>query len=138
MILQSTPVLFVDSIEASEEFFSHLGLDRTVSVPETGTPHFVILSAGGVGGNDGIGVMLETRKAGADDAPHLSEAALAAPQHLFMSVADLDAAERALTGYDVVMPRRDTFYGATEIGWREPGGHYVTLAQFAANSPDEA
>ncbi len=138
MILQSTPVLYVETIEASEDFFGKLGLQRTVSVPETGTPHFVILSAGGVGGNDGIGIMLETFKAAEDDAAHLPADQLRQKAHLFMAVADLDAAAKALEGHEVVMPKRDTFYGATEICWREPGGHYVTLAQFAANSPDEA
>jgi hypothetical protein len=28
------------------------------------------------------------------------------------------------------MPRRETSYGSTEIGYREPGGHFVTFAQF--------
>jgi hypothetical protein len=31
----------------------------------------------------------------------------------------------------IVAPRHDTFYGATEIGCREPGGHFVTIAQFS-------
>ncbi|MCA3255832.1 MAG: hypothetical protein INF91_09475, partial [Alphaproteobacteria bacterium] len=56
---------------------------------------------------------------------------------LFMSVADVDAAAKALDGHDQFLPKRETFYGATEVGFREPGGHHVVLAQFAANSPDE-
>ena len=138
MILQSTPVLFVETIAPSEEFFARLGFDRTVSVPEDGTPHFVILSAGGVGGNDGVGIMLQTYLAAEDDVTELPPEAFRQHSHLFMAVADLDAAEKLLAGHAVFMPRRDTFYGATEIGWREPGGHYITLAQFAANTPDEA
>jgi len=34
-----------------------------------------------------------------------------------------------LKGFEIVMPRRETFYGSTEIGYREPGGHFVTFAQ---------
>ncbi len=34
MILQSTPLLLVDRIEPSEEFFTKLGFERTVEVPE--------------------------------------------------------------------------------------------------------
>ena len=30
-----------------------------------------------------------------------------------------------------VMQKRTTDYGATEIGVREPGGHFITFAQMA-------
>ena len=30
------------------------------------------------------------------------------------------------------MPMRTTFYGAKEIGVRDPGGHIITFAQFGA------
>ena len=48
---------------------------------------------------------------------------------LVFSVADKMFVVTALRGFEVVMPRRETFYGSTEIGYREPGGHYVTFAQ---------
>jgi hypothetical protein len=44
-------------------------------------------------------------------------------------VDNLDAIAVALHGFEIVMPRRETFYGSTEIGYREPGGHFVTVAQ---------
>ena len=140
MILQSTPVLFVDKVEPSEAFFAKLGFERTVAVPEgeDGEAGFVILMQGGRN-DSGLGVMLQTRASaradmtGAD--PQLFDGA---GTFLFMSVADVDAAARALEGHDQFLPRRDTFYGATEVGFREPGGHPVVLAQFAANSPEEA
>ena len=43
---------------------------------------------------------------------------------------DVDAIAQALHGFQIVTPRRETFYGSTEIGYREPGGHFVTFAQF--------
>lgn len=139
MILQSTPVLFVESIGPSEAFFEKLGFQRTVSVPETGEPGFIIMSAGGVGGHDGIGVMLQTVASLASDLPGVDTTAIENSRcHLFMAVADLDAAARILDDVELLFPRRDTFYGATEIGFVEPGGHTIVLAQFAANSPDEA
>jgi hypothetical protein len=49
---------------------------------------------------------------------------------LFIEVDDIDATERAMQGVEFVFPRRTTFYGAQEIGVREPGGHSVTFAQF--------
>lgn len=142
MILQSTPVLFVDSIEPSEAFFRKLGFRRSVEVgdEESGEPGFVILTQEGEGGGDaGIGVMLQTRASAAGDMATVDAGLFEASRaFLFMSVPDLGTAERALEGHEQFMPRRDTFYGATEIGYREPGGHHVVLAQFAANSPDEA
>jgi len=50
--------------------------------------------------------------------------------YLFVEVADIEAVVAALEGCEVVSPRRETFYGATEIAYREPGGHFVTFAQF--------
>jgi hypothetical protein len=48
---------------------------------------------------------------------------------LFIEVADVGAVENALAGYPIEMPRRQTFYGTTEIGVREPGGHFLVFAQ---------
>ena len=138
MILQSTPVLFVDKIEPSEAFFAKLGFERTVEVPEGDALGFVIMMHGGRN-DDGRGVMLQTRTSAAGDMTNVdAELFDRCSGFLFMTVADLGAAERALGGYEQFMPRRDTFYGATEIGFREPGGNHVVLAQFAANSPEEA
>lgn len=138
MILQSTPVLFVQDIPASEHFFAKLGFKRTVEVPHGEGLGFVIMTQAGEGGGDaGLGVMLETAAAAANDSG-LDVEMFKSGAHLFMSVADLGSAERALSEFEVFMPRRNTFYGATEIGWREPGGNYVTVAQMGANSPDEA
>jgi len=38
----------------------------------------------------------------------------------------------AVKGTEVVMPKRKTFYGSTEIGIKDPAGHFVTFAEFAA------
>ena len=59
------------------------------------------------------------------------------PQPLLVAVrtveteAELDAIEAALASHPIFLPRRTTFYGADETGYIEPGGHYVTFAQFA-------
>jgi uncharacterized glyoxalase superfamily protein PhnB len=49
-----------------------------------------------------------------------------------VEVDNLDATITAVKGAQVVMPKRKTFYGSTEIGIRDPAGHYVTFAEFAA------
>jgi len=139
MILQSTPVLFVDDLESSERFFEKLGFQRTVEVPEGDGIGFVIMTQGGEGGGDaGLSVMIQTRSSGRADMEGADPAIFdRSESFLFMSVADVDAAAKALEGHDQFLAKRETFYGATEVGFREPGGHYVVLAQFAANSPDE-
>jgi uncharacterized glyoxalase superfamily protein PhnB len=38
----------------------------------------------------------------------------------------------ATKGARVVMPERKTFYGAREIGVKDPAGHVLTFAQFGA------
>ncbi len=139
MILQSTPVLFVDAVEPSEAFFAKLGFERTVAVPDgdDDAVGFVILMQGGRN-DSGLGVMIQTRQSARDDMTDADPALFeGSGTFLFLSVADVDAAARALDGYAQFLPRRETFYGATEVGFREPGGHHVVLAQFAANSPDE-
>lgn len=119
-----TAVLPVAAIEPSLPFWEVVGLTRTVEVPHGDALGFVILA-----GRD-LEVMLQTHASIADDVPALAEAARQGPTFLFIEVDDIGAIEQALAGRELVFPRRTTFYGATEVGYREPGGHYVTFAQF--------
>lgn len=54
---------------------------------------------------------------------------------LFLEIEDLSAIEAAVAGYELLVPRRKTFYGAEEIFVREPGGNVVGFAQFGASQP---
>jgi len=49
---------------------------------------------------------------------------------LFITVDDLDAAERAAKGAPVVKPRHQTPYGSTEFYVRDPAGSTIGFAQF--------
>lgn len=124
-LLKSTPVLFVEHIAPSLAFWrDRLGFAVTAEVPGENGPAFAILE------RDGIEIMLQTEAALRAD-PHAAGIRLDGDRgFLFVEVADIDATAAALEGVEVVAPRHDTFYGATEIGYREPGGHYVTFAQF--------
>jgi hypothetical protein len=121
---KSTPVLFVDAIEPSLPFWQErLGFQRTVEVPDGDRLGFVILT------NGTVELMYQTVAM-----LHRDSAAHAAIFHddktfLFLEVGKIDAVAKALHGFEIVMPRRETFYGSTEIGYREPGGHCVTFAQ---------
>jgi len=44
---------------------------------------------------------------------------------LYIEVGDLAQVESRLKGERLVMPRRKTFYGATEVGYADPAGNIV-------------
>ena len=126
MITKATANLLVDSVEKSLSFFEAAGFKRTVEVPHHDKIGFAILECGGAE------VMLQSVASALDDVTTLDPKDIkAALTYLFVECDDLPAVERALKAYDIVIPRRKTPYGADETGYREPGGHFVTFAQFA-------
>ena len=125
MINRTTPILHVRRVEPSVAFFAErLGFTATIQVPEGDHLGFVAMEAGPVE------LMFQTY-AGmqADAASPLAKAAEQGPSFLFVEVPDIGDTIRAMQGADVVVPLHDTFYGSKEIVVREPGGHYLILAQ---------
>jgi len=123
-IHKATPVLIVDAIEPCLPFWQErLGFARPVEVAHGDRLGFVILSDGA------IEVMYQSADSVRADSPAHGAAFGNDKTFLFVEVDDIDALDATLQGFDIVMPRRETFYGSTEIGYREPGGHYVTFAQ---------
>jgi uncharacterized glyoxalase superfamily protein PhnB len=123
-----TPVFVVERIEPCLDFWiGRLGFEKTVEVPEGDGLGFVILSRGNVE------IMYQSRESVRKDMPALAEAVSGAPcaNAIYIEVSDIDDVERRLAGWDVVVPRRTTFYGATEIGVREPAGNLIVFAQQA-------
>jgi uncharacterized glyoxalase superfamily protein PhnB len=59
-------------------------------------------------------------------------AARKGPSFLYIEVADIDAAQAATSGAEIVMPMRTTFYHAREFGIKDPVGHYLIFAQQGA------
>jgi uncharacterized glyoxalase superfamily protein PhnB len=119
-----TPVLFVEKIEPCLPFWvERLGFQKTAEVPEGEALGFVILA------RDGVEVMLQTRASVAKDVPALAQEP--SRSFLYVEVADFADIKRRLAGADIVIPERKTFYGATEIGVRDPAGNVITFAQFA-------
>jgi uncharacterized glyoxalase superfamily protein PhnB len=118
-----SPVLVVDAIEPCLSFWvDRLGFTRITEVPDGDRLGFVILQ------KDGIEVMYQSRESVRKDIPVLADAP-AGGTTLYIDVADVVAVERAVKGAEVVVPRRKTFYGADEIGVREPGGNAVIFGQ---------
>ena len=121
-----TPLLVVEAIEPSLSFWvDALGFTKTVEVPHEDVLGFVILE------KDGYEVMMQTIASMKDDVP-----ATVPPQGgsvLYLEIEDLSAIEEAVAGYELLVARRKTFYGAEEIFVREPGGNVVGFAQFGAD-----
>ena len=123
-IRKATPVLIVDAIEPCLPLWEErLGFARPVEVAHGDRLGFVILS------NGAIEVMYQTADSVRADSPAHGAAFGNDKTFLFVEVDDIDALDAALQGFDIIMPRRETFYGSTETGYREPGGHHVTFAQ---------
>jgi catechol 2,3-dioxygenase-like lactoylglutathione lyase family enzyme len=117
-----TPILFVESIEASLSFWeARLGFTRTVELPTGNKLGFVILTHGDTE------VMLQTRESVAGDLPELEH--LAEPRGgIYIEVDDFKDLLQRIEGVEVVVPVRTTFYGMTEVVVREPGGNTIAFA----------
>jgi uncharacterized glyoxalase superfamily protein PhnB len=122
-----TAVLLVEEIEPCLNFWvDRLGFSKTVEVPDGDKLAFVILQKGATE------VMYQTFASVEKDNAQVAKDARKGPTFLYVEVDDLDAVIAALKGVPVVMPVRTTFYGAKEIGVKDPAGHYVTFAQYGA------
>ena len=127
MIKKLTPVLFVEKIEPVLPFWTErLGFVKTVEVPEGDRLAFVILQQGTVE------VMYQTYASVEKDLPAILPEVRKGPTFLYIEVENLDALKPALKSADVYLPERNTFYGAREIGVRDPAGHFLTFAQMSA------
>jgi len=119
-----TPILIVDAIEPCLGFWEKLGFEITVQVPEGGVLGFVILK------NGPVEVMYQTRASVAKDVPAMAE--FPSLSILYIHVSDIDEVIAAVDGAPVLVPKRTTFYGATEYAVREPGGNVVSFSQVGA------
>jgi uncharacterized glyoxalase superfamily protein PhnB len=128
--MKITPILFVDAIEPSLEFWvGRLKFEKIAEVPEGDKLGFVILKKGD------SEIMLQTRESIKKDASGASTAVLAMTSCLYIEVDSFSEALDRIKGAEVLVPQRDTFYGMREIYVREPGGQIVG---FAARIPQTA
>ena len=122
-----TPVLFVEEVEPCVKFWmDRLGFEKTVEVPEGGKLGFAILQRGTVE------LMYQSYASADKDSAATAQAARKGPTFLYVEVENLNEIIGAIKGAEVFAPVRETFYGTTEISVKDPGGHILTFAQFAA------
>ena len=119
-----TPVLYVESVEPCLAFWvDSLGFAKTAEVPEGDRLGFVILTSGDAE------IMLQSYASLDKDIPALGREMRGIPSVLYIEVKDIREIERRLKEYPVIVAKRKTSYGATEIFYRSPGGHVIGFAQ---------
>jgi uncharacterized glyoxalase superfamily protein PhnB len=122
-----TAVLLVEEIEPCLNFWvDRLGFTKAGEVPDGNKLAFVMLQKGTTE------VMYQTYASVQKDDTQATKDMRKGPTFLYVEVDDLDAVIAALKGVPVVTPVRTTFYGAREIGVKDPAGHFVTFAQYGA------
>ena len=128
--MKITPILFVDAIEPSLEFWvGRLKFEKIAEGPEGNKLGFVMLKKGD------SEVMLQSRESIQKDAGSASPAVLSMTSSLYIEVDNFAEALERIQGSEVLVPQRDAFYGMREIYVREPGGQIVG---FAARIPQTA
>ncbi|HET7731555.1 MAG TPA: VOC family protein [Usitatibacter sp.] len=123
---RATPVLFVERVEPTRDFFGKLGFTVMFDVPDGEHLGFVGME------KDGVQVMVETRGNAAEGAAMQEFTRKARGAVVFVEVDNLELVIGALATEKVLVERHETFYGADEISFLEPGGNVVTFAKFKA------
>ena len=121
-----TPVLFVENVKPCLEFWEKLGFQRAMEVPDGDALAFAAVQ------KDGTEIMYQSFASAMKD-PSASEAIkahLKSPAFLFIEIGDLAPILSALHATKLELEPHDTFYGSREIAVRDPGGHFITFAEF--------
>src|SRR5690349_7910916 len=122
-----TPVLYAKEIEPCLEFWiQRLGFQKTVEVPDGNRLAFAIVKKGDVE------LMYQSIASAEKDAPAIAKDISGQRTFLYVEVAKLDELIAAIKGVDIVLPVRTTFYGAKEVGVKDPAGHMIVFAEMAA------
>lgn len=128
-----TPVVPVDAIEPLLPFWrDRLGFEVTVEVPHEDRLGFVILARGEAE------LMLQTRTSIQADDEGVAGALVSGTAVVFLEVDSIDAVEEALKGLDLLVPRRKTFYGSTEVWVAAPDGTVVGFAEFGGATESDS
>lgn len=132
LLRKATPLLIVDRIEPALLFWKKLGVTPTVEVPDEtaayGRLAFAILAT------ESIELMYQTTASVQEDlvkSASLKDAFRPNPQQttLYVEVSQLSEIERMLKDERLIMPRRTTFYGSTEVAYTDPAGNIIVFAE---------
>jgi uncharacterized glyoxalase superfamily protein PhnB len=122
-----TAILFVEKVEPCVQFWiERFGFEKTAEVPDGNQLAFAMLQKANVE------LMYQSFASADKDVVAIAQFIRKGPTFLYIEVDNLDETIAAVKDVEVVMPRRTTFYGSTEIGIKDPAGHFITFAQFGA------
>lgn len=122
-----TPVLYVAEIEPCVTFWTErLGFKKTAEVPDGDRLGFVILE------RDGLEIMYQSFASAEKDAPTVAREINGGRTFLYIEVDKLQPVLESMKNANIVVPLRTTFYGATEIGVKDPAGHVIVFAEIKA------
>jgi uncharacterized glyoxalase superfamily protein PhnB len=126
IVKRLTPNLYTDDVESCVKFWvERMHFEKTVEVPDEGRIAFAALQSRGIEVMYGTWASLEQE-------PGMTGSYQRGTGFLFVEVDDLDAVVDAMKGAPIVLPVHKTFYGATEFTVKDPAGHLITFAHFAA------
>ena len=125
MFKKLTPVLIVDAIEPVLPLWEALGFQKVAEVPHENALGFVILV------RDAVEVMYQSVASVQSDDPRVLKGRRAIGANaLFIEVESLEAARALLPKEtEIIEQRRETFYGATEMIFRDAAGNIITFAE---------
>lgn len=131
----ATPLLIVDEIEPCLFFWAgRLGFTKVAEVFEGNRLGFVMLV------KDQVQIMYQSVASLKKDLPDVHQwlDAKKNTSVVYCKVSSIEWIEKHLDGVDVVVPRRVTDYGATEIGIKEPSGNIILFACFPDSKAGES
>lgn len=134
-----TPIITVDAVEPCLLFWTTLGFDVTAEVPHGDALGFAMLA------RDDLLLMYQSRAsieadleaAGAPEG--FADELAGSTTLLFVEVESIDdILEQMDEGEEIVVPRRETFYGMDEVFVRAPCGTVVGFAAHVEKDDDRA
>jgi len=125
-----TPIIVVDAIEPCLSFWTdQLGFELTATVPHGDAIGFAMMQRGGVELMYQNRASVDADMGASGDNSGLGGELTNSTVTVFIEVDDLDSVIDALVDPEIIVPRRQTFYGMDELFVRAPCG---TLVGFAA------
>ena len=118
-----TPVLYVEEIEPCLDFMKRLGFKVHSRSRQGKALSLVVLE------KDGAILMYQSRAGLKNGMPPLARGLFGQGFFTCINVPDLDKLEISLMMEDVIVPRREAFYGNQEIFVRDPAGNAIVFAQ---------
>lgn len=124
VVQRVNPILAVESIEPSVAFWEALGFTVTNQNVVDGAMQFAEIV------KDGFTIHYQTLSLIETRTPDAAASLRGSSAMVYVTVDQLDGIVDRLGNAEVVIPRRQTSWGADEIYVREPGGHIIGFAAF--------